>query len=195
VACDLSQTTDPCSVSCVWALGDRKFCVRSHAWVCEEGVKRREQTNLPKYRQYEADGTMTISRGTVNDYRAIKYYILSLRERFKLKEVVFDQYNALELCTQLMSEGLTVTRQPQNHRAYTAPVKELEVAINEQRIKHDGNKLLRWCLSNVRPSRDKSTDKIDAAISTLMAFGRAVEANATGAPRKSVYEDRGILLF
>jgi phage terminase large subunit-like protein len=172
--------------------------------VCEEGVKRREQSNLPKYRQYEADGSMVVTRGTVNDYRAIKAYILGLRERFNLKEVSFDQYNALELCTQLMAEGITVTRQPQNHRAYTAPVKEFEVAMNEQRIRHDGNKLLRWCLSNVRldvdsygnvkPSRDKSTDKIDAAISTLMAFGRAVEANATGSPRRSVYENRGVIL-
>ena len=205
VGCDLSQTTDPCSVSLVWALGDRKFYVRSHAWVCEEGVKRREQTNLPKYRAFEADNVMSITKGTVNDYRAIKAFILSLRQRFNLKEVIFDQYNALEMAAELMSEGLTVFRQPQNHKHYTAPVKEFEVTVNEQRLRHDGNRLLRWALQNTRldvdsygnckPSRDKSTDKIDPAISTLMAFGRAVEASVTGQPRKSIYETRSPLLI
>jgi phage terminase large subunit-like protein len=205
VGVDLSQTTDPCSVSMVWALGDRKYHVRSHAWVCEEGVKRRELSNLPKYRTFEADGVMTITRGSVNDYRLIKSYLLNLRQRYKLKEIVYDQYNAIEQATELMGEGITVYRQPQNHRHYTAPVKEFEVATNEKRIVHDGNKLLRWALmntrldvdsyQNVKPSRDKSTDKIDPCISTLMAFGRAVEAVATGSNRKSVYEDRGPMVW
>lgn len=199
VGVDLSQTTDPCSVSMVWALGDRKFYVRSHAWVCEEGVKRREQTNLPRYRAYEADGTMTITSGTVNDYRAIKSYLLGLR-RFNLREIVYDQYNAIEQAGELMAEGLTVYRQPQTHRHFTAPVKDFEVAVTEGRVKHDGNKLLRWALANARldvdsygnckPSRDKSTDKIDPCISTLMAFGRAVEASVSVRP--SVYEGRGV---
>ncbi len=205
VGCDLSQTTDPCSVSCVWALGERRFYVRNHAWVCEEGVKRRELTNLPKYRAFAEEGALSITRGSVNDYRQIKAFLLGLRSRFQLKEIVFDQYNALEMAAELMAEGITVYRQPQNHRAYTAPVKEFEVAVSEGRLKHDGNKLLRWALQNTRldldsygnckPSRDKSTDKIDPAISSLMAFGRAVEQGASGQTRKSIYEGRGVFVM
>lgn len=203
LGCDLSQTTDPASVSMVWAVGERKYYVRSHAWVCEEGVRRREKTNLPKYRQFQAEGAMTITPGTVNDYRKIREYILGLRQRFNLKEVVFDQYNAIEMATGLMGEGITVFRQPQNHKHYTAPMKEFEVSVQEGRIRHDGNKLLRWALSNtrldvdqfsnVRPSREKSTDKIDPAVSTLMAFGRAVEAGAVGS-KPSRYEGAGLFV-
>lgn len=205
VACDLSQTTDPCSVSLCFALGNKNYYIRNVAWVCEEGVKRRELTNLPKYRAFAEDGVMTITKGSVNDYRQIKAYILGLRQKFNVKEVTFDQYNAIELCAELMSEGMTVYRQPQNHKAYTAPVKEFEVALTEGRLKHDGNRLLRWALTNCRldvdsygnckPSRDKSTDKIDPAISSLMAFGRAVEQGASGQPRKSIYEGRGVFVL
>lgn len=205
VGCDLSQTTDPSSISCVWALGDRKFYIRNHCWTCEEAVKRRELTNLPKYKVFQAEGSMTITHGTVNDYRKIKAYILDLRARYNLKEVIFDQYNAMEMCAELMANGMTVYRQPQTHRHYTAPCKDLEIAITEQRIKHDGNRLLRWALANTRldmdsygnckPSRDKSTDKIDAAVSTLMAFGRAVEATVTSGARQSVYDSRGIYVL
>jgi phage terminase large subunit-like protein len=205
VGCDLSQTTDPCAVSCVWALPDRRFYLRSHGWVCQEGVKRREETNLPKYEAYKADGHFTITSGTANDYRAIRSHLMELRRAFNLKEVVFDQYNALEMTAELMAEGITVYRQPQNHKHYTAPVKEFEIALTEGRVKHDGNKALRWALSNTRldvdtygnakPSREKSTDKIDLSIATLMAFGRAVCENVNAQHRRSVYDERPILAF
>lgn len=204
IGADLSQTTDACSVSMVWALGNRKFYCRSHSWVCEEGVRRREESNLPKYKVFAAQGDMTITPGTVNDYRLIKSYIKELRVKFNLKEVIFDQFNAIEMCAELMSDGMTVYRQPQNHKSYTSPCKEFEVAIAETRIKHDGNKLLRWALSNCRldydaygnckPSRDKSTDKIDPAIALLMAFGRATSESVIG-QRESIYEKQGIMII
>ncbi len=205
VGVDLSQVADPCSVSLVFALPEKIYYLKSHSWVCEEGVKRREQTNLPKYRAFAADGNMSITKGSVNDYRKIKEYLLSLRTKYNLKEIIFDQYNAIEMAAQLQAEGLTVYRQPQNHKYYTAPMKEFEIAITEQRIKHDGkNKLLRWALGNTKldvdsygnckPSKDKSTDKIDPTVSSLMAFGRAMEAGAVGA-RRSVYEGRGLIVL
>lgn len=205
VGIDLAQTTDMCSASCVWALPDRKFYVRCHGWVCQEGVKLREQSNLPKYQQFAAEGTVTITPGTAADYRVIKAHLFDLRKRFRLKEVICDQFNALELCAELMAEGITVFRQPQNHRHFNGPTKEFELAITEERVKHDGNRLLRWALSNTRldidsygnckPSRDKSTDKIDPTIATLMAFARAVTENITGQTRRSVYEDRGLAVL
>jgi phage terminase large subunit-like protein len=205
VGVDLSQVADPCSVSQVFSLPNKTYYIKSHSWVCEEGVRRREQTNLPKYRAYAADGNMTITKGTVNDYRQIREHILALRQKYNLKEVIFDQYNAIEMAAQLQAEGLTVYRQPQNHKYYTAPMKEFEIAVTEQRIKHDGkNKLLRWALGNTKldvdsygnckPSKDKSTDKIDPTVSSLMAFGRAMEAGAIG-QRKSVYEGRGLFIL
>jgi phage terminase large subunit-like protein len=202
VGVDLSQTVDPCSVACVWALPERKFYVRAYAWVCEEGCRQREETNLPKYRQYEQEKVMTVTQGTANDYRRIKSYLLDLKNKFRVQEIIFDQYNALEMATELVSEGITVFRQPQNHKYYTGPTKEFGVAIDEQRIKHDGNKLLRWALSNtrldydayenVKPSRDRSTDKIDPAIATIMAYGRACTSNVTLRPRTSVYDNMGV---
>jgi phage terminase large subunit-like protein len=204
VGADLSQTTDACSVSMVWALGERKFYARSHSWVCEEGVRRREESNLPKYRVFEAQGDMTITKGTVNDYRAIKAYLQGLRQRFNLKELVFDQYNAMEMAAELYADGIPVFRQPQNHKHYTPACKDLEVAITEVRLKHDGNKLLRWALSNTRldydaygnckPSRDKSTDKIDPAVALLMAFGRATSETIIG-QRESPYQHRGLMIL
>jgi phage terminase large subunit-like protein len=203
VGCDLSQTTDTCSVSCVWCLGDRRYYVRNHAWVCEDGVRKREQTNLPRYQQYAQQGTLTITPGTCNDYRRIRAYLMELRQRYNLKAISFDQYNAIEMCAELMAEGCNVLRQGQNHKEYNGPTKEFEIAVRERRISHDGNEMLKWALQNtrldintfgdVKPSRAKSTDKIDPAVSTLLAFKVAMLETAGGTNRECVYNSRPIM--
>ena len=203
VGVDLSQTTDTCAVSCVWALPDRKFFVRNHSWVCEEGARRRDQSNLPRYSQYQQAGYLTITKGTCNDYRQIHAYLLKLRETYNLKTIVFDQANAIEMTAELMAGGITCERQPQNHRFYSGPMKEFEVAVNEQRVRHDGNTLMKWTLQNtrvdtnafgdVKPSREKSSDKIDCAVALLMGFGRAVTENVHLEQVDSIYNSRRVL--
>lgn len=205
VGVDASMTTDPTSVSAVWHLGSKRFFVKSWAWVCRAGVERREQSNLPRYQQYAAEGRMTITEGDVIDDKAVKRFILELGRKYVVKELLFDQFNSTILATELLSEGFQVFRFPQNYKHFNGPCKEWEKAIAEGRFHHDGNTLLRWGVGNVRldvdsygnakPSRDKSTDKIDMIISTLMAFSRAAEASADVSPRKSVYDGRGLFVL
>ena len=203
VGVDLSQTTDPCSVSLVWALPNRKFHVKNHSWVCDFGVRKRDLTNLPRYQQYQHTGHLTITPGSCNDYRQIHAFLIALRDKYNLKTIVFDQANAIEMCTELMAGGFIVERQPQYHRHYNGSMKEFEVSVTEQRISHDGNNLLKWALQNTRvdtntmgdikPSREKSSDKIDPAVATLMAFGRAL-SDATNLPQvESIYNTRKIM--
>ncbi|MBX9677417.1 MAG: hypothetical protein K2X38_01550 [Gemmataceae bacterium] len=203
VGVDASMTTDPTSVSAVWHLGGKRFFAKSWAWVCRAGVEKREATNLPRYQQYATNGVMTITEGDVIDDKAVKRFVLELGQRYQVKELLFDQFNSTVMATELMGEGFQVFRFPQNFRHYNAPCKEFEKAVGEGRFGHDGNPLLRWAVGNVRldvdsygnakPSRAKSLDKIDPVVSCLMAFSRASEASADVAPRKSVYEGRGVL--
>lgn len=203
---DLSQTTDPCSVAAVYCLPGDRYFVDVHAWVCEEGVRRREESNLPKYREYASRGEMTITRGTVNDLRAIRESIERRRRERNVKEITFDQYNAIEMATALTESGMTVYRQPQTHSSFNGPMKAFFRAVEEKRVIHDGNGLLRWTLGNVRidvrpngeqkPDRKKSTDKIDPAVALLMAFGRAVTAAAAAAEKRpSRYENAGMMIL
>ncbi|MBC7075799.1 MAG: hypothetical protein H5T98_06985 [Syntrophomonadaceae bacterium] len=70
-----------------------------------------------------------------------------------------------------------------------------------RRIKHDGNPVLRWCVSNmvvrqdeagnVKPDKRRSVEKIDAAVAAIMALSGALAKPGQGF--RSVYEDRGIL--
>lgn len=45
---------------------------------------------------------------------------------------------------------------------------------------------------NIKMDKEKSTEKIDAAVATVMALDRAIR---NGCSEGSVYDDRGILVF
>jgi len=56
----------------------------------------------------------------------------------------------------------------------SSPTKELETMILGRKIGHDGNPILRWRMDNlvvktdaagnIKPDKEKSTEKIDAAV-------------------------------
>lgn len=79
------------------------------------------------------------------------------------------------------------------------PSKLFEICVRRRTIEHAGNKVLRWMASNVavitdndhnfRPSKEKSTEKIDGIVAGVMATGRA----ALRMNMRSVYETRGVL--
>ena len=81
------------------------------------------------------------------------------------------------------------------------PTKELMKLVLEKRIAHGGHPVLRWMMDNIyiradaagniKADKEKSTEKIDGAIATIMGLDRAIRCgNDT---KESVYDRRGIL--
>jgi len=83
------------------------------------------------------------------------------------------------------------------------PTKELMRLTLDQKIAHGGHPVLRWMLDNifvktdpagnVKPDKEKSAERIDGAVATIMALDRATRQQ--GKPRGSVYDSRGILFI
>ncbi len=197
---DGSQTTDPSSVSAVWLMPGKRYFVRSWSWVAAEGVRLREQTNLPRYQQFEAEGHMTITQGNVIDKAPIRAHVRRMRDTgHKVKALVMDGSGYQVFGTELEADGFEVFRMPQTMDYFADPTRELAEAVLTGAIVHDGNSWLRWCVNSVRlvtdgnnrsrPIRRKSVDKIDGAIALVMAFALAYKATSPSKP--SVYESRG----
>ena len=75
--------------------------------------------------------------------------------------------------------------------------------VLEQRIAHGGQPVLRWTKDNIfirtdpadtiKADKEKSTEKIDGAVATIMALNRAIRCgNDT---EESVYDSRELLFF
>lgn len=83
------------------------------------------------------------------------------------------------------------------------PTKELMKLTLEQKIAHGGNLVLRWMMDNIfirtdpvgniKADKEKSTEKIDGAIATIMGLDRAIRRGNNNT--ESVYGSRGILFM
>jgi phage terminase large subunit-like protein len=182
LGCDFSSSIDPSSVSTIFYLGDRRFYIKSKAWVCQGGAEERDKTNLPKYQQFR---DVEITDGTRSDDRAVLDYILDRCQRYKVVQCNYDPAAGGHVLMGLVErEGYTVAPFPATARHYNGVMREFEAAWQEGRILHDGSDWFRYCLSNVRfdvnrngeiyPYKRRSVDKIDGAISALVGFISAV---------------------
>lgn len=106
--------------------------------------------------------------------------------------VAYDPYNAQQLGEDLTAEGITAARMGQSYSMFNEPIRDILKAIEDGRIRHDGNPLLRWCVQNAVLIHDRqdrimfdkreSSDKIDPVVAMTMAYRMACMApeRATG---------------
>jgi phage terminase large subunit-like protein len=152
------------------------------------------------YPAWAQQGHIRLTPGNVADYERIRADINEIGTQFKMQEIAIDEWNAAQIITQLSGDGFDVVPFRQGYKSLSGPSKELERLLLAREIRHDGNPVLRWCASNVmletdaagniKPSKARSSEKIDGIVALVMALGRAmVRPEDTG----SVYETRGIL--
>jgi phage terminase large subunit-like protein len=161
--------------------GKRHYYVFGKYWTPEE---RLEQTQNSQYRGWAIDGRLAICPGETNDYDAVEDDIRADCRQFQVLEVAHDPYQAVEIANHLISEGITMTEVPQMPKHLSEPMKELEAAVYDGRLHHDGDPVLSWAISNVVAHRDKNDNlfptkptyekKIDPATSLLTGLNRVM---------------------
>jgi phage terminase large subunit-like protein len=97
--------------------------------------------------------------------------------------VAYDRWGADQLVYRLENEiGLKFSEFGQGYRSMSTPIKHAESLIIDSKLMHNNNPILKWCISNVRivsddasnvkMSKERSKDKIDAAVALVMAIGQ-----------------------
>jgi phage terminase large subunit-like protein len=155
------------------------------------------------YDLWAAQGFIEATEGTVVDYAAIEERIRADSALFQVREIAYDPWNATHIALRLQEEGAAMVELRQGFRSMAAPTRELEKLIVSQKLAHGGNPATRWMASNaavaqdpagnLRPAKDKSTERIDGIVAMIMAIGRAMLPAEQ--PTRSVYEDRGLLIL
>lgn len=196
---DLATTTDLAALVLVFPRDDGTYDVLPRFWAPEEGARRRERHDRVPYLTWARQGYLTLTPGEVTDYDEILRQTLELCARHRVQAVAFDRWNATQLVTQMGKEGVEVVAFGQGYASMSAPSKELEKLVMSQRLRHAGHPILSWCASNVaierdaaaniKPSKKKSTEKIDGIVALVMALGLATSTPVKG---PSVYETRGV---
>ena len=177
---DLSSTNDLTSI-CYTFPHNGKVRLLCRHYIPEFQLENVANKNRAMYRQWVRQGWLHTTAGDCIDYDKIRDDILKDAERFNIKMIGFDVWNATHLRTQLQGAGLEVEPFPQTYQRFSPVGKSAEVLINRQTVEHNGDPVLSWALSNVvmetdananiKPNKKKAANKIDPAIAFLMSFG------------------------
>lgn len=180
---DLSTTTDLSALVLVFPLDDGTHKLLPFFWVPEETLAERARRDRVPYQAWVREGLIEATEGNVVDYDVIRARILELAERYDIREIAIDRWNAAQLTTQLMGDGHTVVPFGQGYRDLSPASKEFEKLVLGRRLDHGGNPVLRWMAANVavkqdaagniKPDKGQSTDRIDGIVAAIMAVGRA----------------------
>lgn len=202
---DLSSTTDITAFVLVFPPLDEedKYYVLPYFWIPEETLDLRVRRDHVPYDLWERQGTLMTTEGNVVHYGYIEKFIEQLGERFNIREIAFDRWGAVQMVQNLEDMGFTVVPFGQGFKDMSPPTKELMKLVLEEKIAHGGHPVLRWMMDNIfirtdpagniKADKEKSTEKIDGAIATIMGLDRAIRCgNDTGA---SVYDSRGLLFI
>ena len=210
---DLSATTDITALCLAFPIFDGHMYPRGdhppdstrydllfRFWSPKDTAEKRERKDRVPYLTWAQQGLMTLTPGNVVDYEYIRRDLNALAESFQIEELAVDPWNAMHLMTLLQGDGFNVTAMRQGFASLSGPSKEFEKAVVGRQLRHGGHPIMRWMASNVaveqdaagniKPSKRKSSEKIDGVVAAVMAVGRA----AATAQTTSVYETRGVLV-
>lgn len=195
---------DGFATSCCPPLDDEdKYIILPYFWIPEDNLTLRVNRDHVPYDVWERQGFLQTTEGNVVHYGFIEQFIERLGERFNIHEIAFDRWGAVQMVQNLEGMGFTVVPFGQGFKDMSPPTKELMKLVLEQKIAHGGHPVLRWNMDNIfirtdpagniKADKEKSTEKIDGAVATIMALDRAIRCgNDHGA---SVYDERGLLFL
>lgn len=202
---DLSSTIDITAFVLVFPPEDEsdKYVVLPYFWIPEETIDLRVKRDHVPYDVWKRQGYLQTTEGNVVHYGYIEKFIEDLGLKYNIREIAFDRWGAVQMVQNLEGMGFTVVPFGQGFKDMSPPTKELMKLTLEQKIAHGGHPVLRWMMDNIlirtdpagniKADKEKSTEKIDGAIATIMALDRAIRCgNDNGA---SVYDERGIFFI
>ncbi len=198
---DLSTTTDLSAfVLCFPPVNeDESYYVIPYAWCPGDAILIRSKKDRVPYNVWEKQGFIETTPGDVIKYEYIMRRIDQAARDYDVKGISYDRWGSTKIIQDIASKNLMVIEMGQGYKSMSPPTKELMKMILEKKIRFPENPVLRWNASNLvvetdaagnlKPSKKRSTEKIDLMVSLIMALDAAVRNEYS---KQSVYEDRSL---
>lgn len=199
---DLSNVSDITAFVLIFHEND-KFQLLPFFWIPEEKMLEKIRKENINYDLWVKAGFVKVTSGNVLDYEFVKADILQITEMYDLQSSAYDRWNSSQTIIDLQNEGMDCNPFGQGYGSMSAPSKEFEKLVLSEKIEHFGNPVLRWMLSstliktdpagNIKPDKEKSVQKIDGIVASIMALGEWMTAQAED--DNDPYSKRGMLSF
>lgn len=137
-----------------------------------------------QYPGWMRTGRLTVTPGNVIDFGWIEADLLQMASRFGIQAVAFDPFQATQLSTRMLAEGLPMVEVRPTVLNFSEPMKSLEALVLQKKLIHDGDPVMGWMASNVvahldakdniYPRKERPENKIDGIVALIMGLSRAI---------------------
>lgn len=161
----------------------KRYFAEHKMYFPEEQIENKMQHDSPMIRKWIEQGYITPTKGSIIDYNAIFKDIKEDLEKYDIREILYDPYNAATLMTEI-GPLVDLVEVQQNMKNMSPMAKDWEAAVINKEIV-DGNPVMKWMVSccavykdpndNIKPVKDgdrSGSKRIDAVITSVMCFGR-----------------------
>jgi len=186
-ALDLSSNTDITCWGLVFPYDEGEYVFLPRYYVPQDSPRVRERRDKVPYEAWASEGFVTLTEGNVIDYDVIMEDVWADCGKFDVQNIAFDRWNFEAIRQKLIKEGVPEEKMisfGQGFASMSAPMKELEKLYLSGKIIHNNNPVTNWMASNVaakmdpadniKPDKQKSTEKIDGIVVLIMALGIAI---------------------
>lgn len=198
IGLDLSSKIDVAALVILFN-EDEKWQTFGRYYLPEDTVEEKMNTTNAHYKAWAEQGKFTLTPGNVIDFDLIEDEIKELCNKFDVVSVAYDPWQATQLASHLLDEGVPMVEVRAIVSNFSEPMKQLEALVHSDSLQHGGDQVLSWMASNVvahydkkdniYPNKEKKDNKIDGIIALIMALARGILTGDTG----SVYDTRGIV--
>jgi phage terminase large subunit-like protein len=155
-----------------------------HFWIPESTVAEKVKHEHSSLRDWIAAGLVFTTPGNVTDHDMVAEFILNDRLTHKVNSCVADPAHAISTMNKLNEAGLECMELFQTPSKLTAPTNLFYEIVIGGKMRHGGNPVLRWMMSNTilkqsqasglhkidKENRNAMIDGIDAIINGLVPY-------------------------
>jgi phage terminase large subunit-like protein len=186
---DLSEVADLTALVLV-GKRDGKWRVQSTFWLPSEGLLERANTDHVPYDLWRSRGYLQTTPGKTVSYEFVATYLRELFNRYNIAKIGFDRWNFRHLKPWLLQAGFSEQTLKdrwvefgQGVQSMSPALRDLEQVILDGQLAHGGHPILNMCVGNTvivlddagnrKPSKRRSTGRIDGLVALTMAIGVA----------------------
>lgn len=158
----------------------RSFAIFAEYYLPEATI---EKATNSQYSGWVQEGLLTTTNGAMTDMQVIEDGLREDLSRFDVKAIGYDPWNAVALATSLGNAGAPMVEYRNTVQKISEPMKTLEALVQDRRIEHNGDPVMRWMMGNVVakldakdnifPRKERYENKIDGVVALIMAVGLA----------------------
>lgn len=180
VGIDLASRVDIAAVTMLF-VRDGRYHVFGRWYLPEDTV---EEAGNSQYAGWATEGRLITTPGNVTDFGYIEQDLEELASVVEIREVAYDPFQATQFSQRMMERGFPMVELRPTVLNFSEPMKQLEALVRERKLRHDGDPVLTWMVSNVvchldakdniYPRKERPENKIDGVVALIMSLNRAL---------------------